>query len=133
MPLCPYCGRDNQRWGMEDKAPGERFSVAPNPCEHFVFWSIENAPSGADYVHSVLYFDVYNVRNPKGKPGVEISAEVIGILRKHFQFADGTGFAESDAARRAARTEVCGYLHSLGYSVPECGKTASGSRLPHEA
>ncbi len=80
MTLCPYCGHGNQRWEMEEMVPGERPTVAPNPCEHFVFWSIGNAPSGADYIHSVLYFDVYNVRNPKGKLGVEINSEVLGIL-----------------------------------------------------
>ena len=119
MAVCPYCKHNNQRWLPQEIESGEKTREAPLLCDHHVYDSINAKPSGADYVHTVLHLDVHNNRNLRGKLGTEINTEVLALLNRHFTFVGGTAFAATSIRRKKARQEVCEYLHSLGYTVPE--------------
>ena len=116
MALCPYCGQHNERWRIEEIKPGELFPAAPHLCAHHVFEAPDRDQSGVDYVHQVLYLNLYKA--PQGVFGTDVSPNILEILKKHFTFVDDMAFARSGAEKEAARKEVSTYLHALGYEGP---------------
>lgn len=110
---CPFCRR----------AATERLAcrVPPltGPCDHIVFKTDAMGYIGAGFALEHCFVHVER-GTPSGKTFLEIDRDIVGILGKHVEIVNGTGYAESpDEALTAATAAVCSYLRDLGYSVPD--------------
>jgi len=105
LPECPFCRGDRTRTPR-----GARGAYVP--CPHPSFRPNVSRQPGGDYARSMLGVDI-----TQGYPAAEdvmaIDQGIVVILERHYTLADGTWFAESEAAVRAAHRAIGKCLASL--------------------